>query len=316
MVDAITLWNEPNNVAYWDRSLDAEWHIFSAMVSRAARTLREVCPWVTLVLGGVSPPDPKFVALMKRRGVLDVIDAVGVHGFPLDWHAWRLDDWPQRIADMESVTDLPIWVTETGASSFGSDEVQVFGLERTARLLLGRVPRVYWLSLLDLPPSAQAVTLYEEADGNAYHRHFCQGLVRADGSCKPAFRAFDTELGICQYFCFDDPRLESAVALLRRLGVRRVRTGISWADWRRPHATAWFDRQMQALSGFETTLTLCCTPQSCGRAPSHASPPIHPEEFSVFAAEVARRYATPERAGRGISTDAPDIGYQRHRAVG
>jgi broad specificity phosphatase PhoE len=38
-----------------------------------------------------------------------------------------------------------------------------------------------------------------------------------------------------------------------RLGVRRLRTGISWGDWHRPGAPDWFDRQMEALAEFDTT---------------------------------------------------------------
>ncbi len=316
MVDAVMLWNEPNNPLWWDRTLDPEWHIFSAMIGRAARTLRDACPRVTLVLGAVSAPGSVFLRLMKKRGVLDEVDAVGVHGFPLDWHTWRLDEWPVRIAEIESITDLPVWVTATGASSFGSDDVQVFGLRRTARLLLGRVPRVYWQSLLDLGLSAPVIAPHEQADGNAYYRHFCQGLVRLDGTCKPAFDVFDSELGICQHFSCGDRRLEEAVMLLRRLGVRRVCTNINWADWRRPGAVAWYDRQMAAVSDFETTLSLCFTPRSCGRAPSYASPPVHPEDFSRFAGEVVRRYVAPAQTKRPACAAGARAVYDGRWAVG
>jgi len=68
-----------------------------------------------------------------------------VHGFPLDWNHWSINDWPARLDDIEAVTSLPIWVTEVGVSTFGAEEVQVFGLNRTAELLVGRVARIHWL---------------------------------------------------------------------------------------------------------------------------------------------------------------------------
>ena len=46
---------------------------------------------------------------------------------------------------------VPVWVTECGASSFGAEEIQVWGLDRTAELLIGRAPRIHWYSLFDLP---------------------------------------------------------------------------------------------------------------------------------------------------------------------
>jgi beta-xylosidase len=297
MIEAIKLWNEPNNLSHWNFTLDPEWKLFSTMVGDAAAALKQACPDVPLVLGGISPIDADFVRLMKRNGVLDNLDAVGVHGFPLDWNDWRLDEWPRKIAEIEEVTDLPVWVTEAGVSSFGADEVQVFGLRRTAQLLLGRVPRLFWYSLMDLPPTWEATTRHKESEGSSYYRHFYQGLVRADGTPKPSFETFDPRMGICQWFSYEDPRLETAVAHLRRLGVRHLRTGISWADWHRPDATAWFDRQMQALSEFDTTITLCFTPPSRGRTPHHTSPPLEPQEFTGFALEVVKRYGGSKTSG-------------------
>jgi beta-xylosidase len=248
-----------------------------------------------VVLGGISPIDPEFIRLLGRHGVLERVDAVAVHGFPLDWNLWKLEDWPAQIARIEEATSLPVWVTEVGVSSFGADEVQVFGLRRTAELLAGRASRVYWYSLFDLPPSWEATTRHKESDGSSYYRHFYMGLIRANGDPKPALDCFPPGFGICQWFRFEDPRLEMGVAWLRRLGVKRLRTGISWADWHRPGATAWFDRQMEALAEFDLTVTLCFTPPSRGQEPHHTSPPVQLEEFAWFAREVMERYAPRQR---------------------
>jgi hypothetical protein len=39
-------------------------------------------------LGGMSPID-HFLLRMRDSGVLDAVDAVPVHGFPLDWNHWQ-----------------------------------------------------------------------------------------------------------------------------------------------------------------------------------------------------------------------------------
>src|SRR5436305_3708998 len=100
------------------------------------------------------------------------------------------------------------------------------------------------------------------------------GLLREDGTPKLALDHFPAGLGVCQWFHFQDHRLDSAVNWLRKLGVRKLRTGISWADWHRPNAIEWFDHQMKALSEFDTTITLCFTPPSLGQAPNCTSPPV------------------------------------------
>jgi hypothetical protein len=80
------------------------------------------------------------------------------------------------------------------------------------------------------------------------------------------------------------------VEWLHKLGVKQLRTGISWADWHRPNAVEWFDRQMKALEPFDTTVTLCFTPPSRGQVEHYTSPPVVPEEFAWFASEVVQRY--------------------------
>jgi beta-xylosidase len=294
VIEAVKLWNEPNNLSHWDFELDPGWRIFGRTVRAASNAVAAERPGLPRVLGGISPIDPAFLCTLRAQGVLDCVDVVAVHGFPLDWNHWQLREWPDKLAEIQGVTDLPVWVTEVGVSTFGADEVQEFGLRRTAELLLGRVPRIHWYSLFDLPRAWPATTRHREAEGSSYYRHFYLGLIREDGTPKPAltlFPEYAPELGICQWLHFEDPRLDDAVRWLRRLGVRHLRTGLSWADSLRPGALAWFDRQMRALEEFDVTLTFCFTPESHGLRPHHTSPPRRVEEFAEFCAAMVKRYA-------------------------
>ncbi|MBN1600507.1 MAG: hypothetical protein JW915_02810 [Chitinispirillaceae bacterium] len=305
MVEAIKIWNEPNNLSHWDFTIDKKWEDFSRMAQQAAVAIRNVCPSLTIVLGGISPVDPDFIKLLSSYGLLPYFDAVAVHGFPLDWNHWQIQEWPSKIEAIEKVCNLPIWVTEVGASTFGADEIQTFGLKKTRELLLGRVPRIYWYSLLDLPASWEATTRHKESEGSSYYRHFYMGLIRADGSVKPALSEFDPEMGICQWFHYQDARLEFACNWLKKMGVKKVRTGISWADWYRPDSLEWFDRQMQALADFDVTLTLCFTPPSVGKVASITSPPCDVSEFALFAENVVKRYIV-----KGTVSEATEKGIQ------
>lgn len=302
MIEAVMFWNEPNNKSHWDFvELDPEWRVFSDMVRLAAAAVAAERPGLTRVLGGISPIDPAFIRRMQAQGVLDCVDAIAVHGFPLDWNHWHINEWPAKIAEIRAVTSLPVWVSEVGVSTFGADEVQEFGLERTVQLLRGRSDRIHWYSLYDLPRAWPATTRHREAEGSSYYRHFYMGLLREDGSPKPAahrFAACTPEFGICQWFHFEDHRLEDAVRWLRRLGVRHLRTGLSWADSLRPGALEWFDRQMAALEEFEVTITFCFTPESRGVMPHHTSPPRDIAQFAEFCARMTRRYVPRADATR------------------
>ena len=307
MIDSVMFWNEPNNKSHWDPEIDPDWSQFATMINMAGQAVAGVNPAVSRVLGGISPIDAGFIENLKAKGVLDNVDVVAVHGFPLDWNLWSIHEWPAKVAEIEAVTDLPVWVSEVGVGSFGAEEVQTFGVSRTAELLVGRVPRAYWYSLFDLPKAWGATTRHREAEGSSYYRHFYMGLIREDGTPKPGLDAYAphaANMGLMQWFHFEDPRLDDAVTWMKRLGVRHLRTGLSWADSFRPNALDWFDRQMEALQDFDVMVTFCFTPEHLGVQPHHTSPPRDPQQFADFCAAMVERYAPsqPMRAtasGRG-----------------
>jgi beta-xylosidase len=309
MIEAAMIWNEPNNKSHWDPEVDPDWSKFAEMTIAAVQAIKAENPSLPCLLGGMSPIDASFITNLAGRGVLDVLDMVAVHGFPLDWNLWPIHDWPAKLDEIRAVTDLPIWVSEVGVSTFGAEEVQAWGLDRTAELLIGRAPRIHWYSLYDLPRAWPATTRHREAEGSSYYRHFYMGLLREDGTPKLALEHFarhTPHLGLCQWFHFEDHRLDDAVAWMQRLGVRHLRTGLSWADSFRPNALAWFDRQMQALADFDVTVTFCFTPEHRGIMPHHTSAPQVNDEFAQFCAEMVRRYAPRASARQDNSAMAAE----------
>jgi beta-xylosidase len=294
MIEAVKFWNEPNNKSHWDFQIDPDWKMYSDMVKLAAQAVKAERPNVTRVLGGMSPIDPFFLQRLNAFGVLDEMNAVAVHGFPLDWNHWQLSEWPSKVEEIKSVTHLPVWITEVGISTFGAEEVQEFGLRKTAELLMGKVDRIHWYSLYDLPKAWEATTRHREAEGSSYYRHFYMGLLKEDGTPKLAMKYFSDytpEMGICQWFHFEDHRLDDAVKWMKQLGVKKLRTGLSWADHFRPDADKWFDRMMTALDDFDVTVTFCFTPEHKGIEPHHTSPPQNVEEFAEFCGEMVKRFA-------------------------
>jgi beta-xylosidase len=231
---------------------------------------------------------------MEAQDVLSSLDVVALHGFPLDWNHWTIEEWPDKIQEIRDVTSLPIWISEVGASTFGAEEIQEFGLRRSAELLIGQVPRIHWYSLYDLPKAWPATTRHREAEGSAYYRHFHMGLLDENGTPKRAlwqFADYSPAMGVCQWFHFNDHRLDEAVRWLRQFGVKYLRTGLSWSDTERPDYEAWFDRMMKALEPFDVTLTFCFTPESKGINPHHTSAPRDLEEYADFCTRMVHRYA-------------------------
>src|SRR4051812_47447620 len=100
MIEAVKFWNEPNNKSHWDLEVDPGWDKFAQMARLACAAVAAENPQLTRVLGGISPIDPAFMQNLKSKGVLDGVHAVAVHGFPLDWNHWQINEWPEKLAEI------------------------------------------------------------------------------------------------------------------------------------------------------------------------------------------------------------------------
>ena len=180
----VELWNKPRNPLEWDTTLDPHWLIFCEMVGGAAHWVR--ARGKKTVLGASGPMDAQWVRLMCERGVMQYIDAVGIHGFPGTFEFWW-DGWNAKIARVRRVllqhrSKAEIWITETGYSTWRHDERGQIAAFIDA--MHAPADRVYWHGAHDLDSS-------QFSDEDKFYtdereRHF--GLRRDDGSEKLLFR--------------------------------------------------------------------------------------------------------------------------------
>lgn len=184
----VELWNEPNNLNDWDWRLDPGWKIFCEMIGGAAYWVQQ--RGKKTVLGGLCPTDPSLLDLLCRRGVMQYIDVVGVHGFPgtweFDWQEWS--DLLPKVQEVLIRHDLTadIWITETGYSTWRHDEYrQLCDFAKVASL---PVSRFYWYSAYDLHPDLSHQDGFHEDE-----RHYHFGLKRADGKPKLLARVLAEE---------------------------------------------------------------------------------------------------------------------------
>ena len=143
-----------------------------------------------VVLGGMSPVDPNWLALVAEQGALKHVDVVGIHGFPGTWEV-EWDGWPSVVGETERVLerygiDAAVWITEAGFSTWrGDEEGQVRALQD---LVAAPVERVYWYAAEDLAPGRRT------HDGaHADERDYHLGLRRADGTPKLLCRRWRDE---------------------------------------------------------------------------------------------------------------------------
>ncbi|WP_324670671.1 SDR family NAD(P)-dependent oxidoreductase [Hymenobacter sp. GOD-10R] len=179
--DWVELWNEPNNRAEYDYTLDYGWFKFAEMVGGAAYWAKQ--RGKKTVLGGMNPIDPTWLHLLFERGVMQYIDAIGVHGFP-DVYDQQWEGWEENVALVRQVLDqhncsAEVWITAAGFSTWNYDEYRQ--LQEFQNVLEANVNRVYWYSAHDLAPGTTGTVSKDE---RTYHF----GLKRTDGTAKLLYR--------------------------------------------------------------------------------------------------------------------------------
>ncbi|MDQ3535788.1 MAG: GDP-mannose 4,6-dehydratase [Bacteroidota bacterium] len=179
----VELWNEPNNRTEYDYTLDHNWEIFSEMIGGAAYWMKHLQK--KTVLGGMSPIDPNWLEMMYKRGVMEYIDAIGLHGFPsvfdTMWEGWEtnISRVNKIIKDFDG--NQEVWITETGFSTWQYDEQRQ--LKEFINAIEAPVKRMYWYSINDLNPELPTVDGFH-LDEREYHF----GLIKKNENQKLLYR--------------------------------------------------------------------------------------------------------------------------------
>jgi hypothetical protein len=189
------VWNEPNLPQFWASGPDPA--AYAKLLRPAAAAIRQADPGARVVSAGLSfsrhgIPFERFLRALYAAGAGDWIDVVAVHPYAPDATATvGLVERARRLL-RELGRSEPIWVTEFGwasggpPSQFTVDEAgQASRTEATIRALerrraeLGLAGIVYY-NWHDRPPSADQPDFFG----------LNTGLVRDDGTAKPALEAF------------------------------------------------------------------------------------------------------------------------------
>jgi CDP-paratose 2-epimerase len=99
------------------------------------------------------------------------------------------------------------------------------------------------------------------------------------------------ELGLVQWFPYGDvDRVRRVARTLERLGIKHLRTMLSWADWCRSDGPAWIELVVDELEGLEVLPVLHATPPSFGEKPYTSSVPRDLGYYAYFVRWVCERF--------------------------
>jgi hypothetical protein len=209
-VHAWEIWNEPNGDLFWKPSPSPP--AYAALLRAAEQEIKQHDEGAWVVTGGLMPAETgggsvapvDFLAAIYRNGAKGSFDAVGMHPYcwagsfdcPDRYASWSA--WSQMAATRGNLRALLaangdgsklIWGTEFGAPSAGGD--QAVGEAQQARQVVdgyrlfgsyGWTGPLFWYSYRDAC-----------ANGADTECHF--GMLRGDGSRKPAYTAYRQAAG-------------------------------------------------------------------------------------------------------------------------
>ena len=187
-------WNEPEYQSFLP---DPVWE-FAAAAKAAYLGFKSEAPelWITNGAFCLTPPEIDiFAQELFRNDLPEYFDIFNFHTYsPLKEYANEVKGW-KKILQQNGIADMPIWVTENGTNAEGlAEETTHFGINRAhshkqemlqaefipkGQLLLQSLGVARIFSFV-LPP-------YNEREGLKDW-----GLVRRDGTVKPAFTALAT----------------------------------------------------------------------------------------------------------------------------
>jgi hypothetical protein len=193
----IEVWNEPNLQQFWQGGVDPARYTKLLVAAHAA--VKAVAPDMPVVGPAVSNnPDTSngnmsmsdFLNAVYGDGGGPAMDAVSFHAYPWSLNLGSGTVWARTLSQVRSIRaahgdgDKPLWITETGLSTMGSDPYRFSPSDQAGGLVaqylaLATAPDVQALAMHTLVdptgPNGQAVSGY--------------GVVNADLSPKPAFCA-------------------------------------------------------------------------------------------------------------------------------
>ncbi|HUC01834.1 MAG TPA: cellulase family glycosylhydrolase [Candidatus Paceibacterota bacterium] len=200
-VNAWEIWNEPNNYSFWAPTTDCA--AYTALLKATYPAIKAANPNAIVVTGGLSPASTDgnntsptdFLSCIYTHGGKGYFDAVGDHPytFPAFPSADNGGAWDQMSATTPSLRSIMvangdankrIWITEFGTPTDGPDP-QWYVSEASETEMVADTIQLY--RTYDWAGPLFWYTFKDGGTDTSTNENFF-GLVRADGSTKPAYQ--------------------------------------------------------------------------------------------------------------------------------
>jgi hypothetical protein len=200
-IRAWQIWNEPNLRQYWGGDPNAREYV--RVLKQAVKRIRRVEPKAEIVTAGIpqsslfkAVPLRRYTKQMYKAGAKKWFDTFGLNAYAKNRKDCRRKvDLVRRVMNKRRDRKAKIWITEIGWADTGNEHYLVKGPRGQARQIRKVIPLIarlrksrrlrgfIYYMWRDIIPNHR-----EGVDPGTWGWH--TGLLRTDGSAKPAFGAF------------------------------------------------------------------------------------------------------------------------------
>jgi hypothetical protein len=186
------IWNEPNLLMFWNTGPDPV--AYTAMLQAAHDAIQAVDPGAEVVAAGL--PNSKvgtslntFIDEMLNAGGASAFDTIAIHPYAADaTHSLDLVEQTRSLLTAHA-NNAPIWITEDGWPTDGPLSPYTLSEADQATQIKDLVKQVA-ARQVELGIRGLVVFRWRDAVSSFDAWPLHAGLVRADGSAKPALEAF------------------------------------------------------------------------------------------------------------------------------
>ncbi|HEX3244601.1 MAG TPA: hypothetical protein VHX16_04285 [Chloroflexota bacterium] len=209
-VDHWIVWNEPDLVNL-ETKVSGNWagteQEFWQLQKSAYLGIKQANPNATVMMSGFSYWHSKELGrpqYLKR--LLDIaagdstspannwyFDGVTVHAYGNPWNSFALPEMYRRMLAERGLERKPVWITEANVIPW-DDPIGVIPREPWRATMDEQASFVVESFALSLAANVERMTIYKLLDEQAEDGQYF-GLVRSDGSTRPAYRALQTAIG-------------------------------------------------------------------------------------------------------------------------
>ncbi len=186
------LWNEQDMSMWFSGTLEE----YAEVLRVGAEAVRAANPDATVLMGGITWPNDKYVEFFLDLGLSSSFDVVPVHSYHESWNTAAVESyltaWGSPFGDIANVLATkgdgqPIWMNEIGYPTIGNktelDQARFIRRATSTLMSTGELSLISWYEIKDLPRDFHLGVIGDDVN---YHL----GLTHVDRTKKLGFYTY------------------------------------------------------------------------------------------------------------------------------